>query len=61
MPEPLPVESKLWAHPKVTVTPHNSAVTQPSDVVAAFEENLERYEAEGVGGLRNVFDWDSGY
>lgn len=61
VPEPLPVESKLWAHPKVTVTPHNSAVTQPSDVVAAFEENLERYEADGVGGLRNVFDWNSGY
>jgi phosphoglycerate dehydrogenase-like enzyme len=30
-PEPLVPTSPLWHHPHVTVTPHNSAVTQPSD------------------------------
>ena len=59
--EPLAETSALWAHPKVTVTAHNSAVTQPHDVVDAFAENLERYEAGGSKELRNVFDWESGY
>ena len=67
VPEPLPKESKLWSHPKVTVTPHNSAVTQPDDVVDAFAANLERYEQAapeeggGTAALKNVFDWESGY
>lgn len=60
-PEPLPTTSALWAHEHVTVTPHNSAVTQPSDVVDAFATNLERYEAGGVEALTHVFDWEAGY
>ena len=47
-PEPLRAESPLWAHPKATVTSHNSAVTQPEDVAAAFADNLERFERGGV-------------
>src|SRR5947209_2554620 len=27
--EPLPPESPLWAHPKVVITPHNAAVSDP--------------------------------
>lgn len=60
-PEPLPEESPLWGHPRVTITPHNSAVTKPEDVVAAFESNLMRYEAGGVSSLKNVFNWEAGY
>ena len=60
-PEPLDAASPLWRHPEVTVTPHNSAVTQPSDVAAAFEANLARYEAGGVDALEHVFNWESGY
>ena len=30
--------------PKVTVTPHNAAVTQPEDVARAFAANLARFE-----------------
>lgn len=61
-PEPLVAESALWEHPKVTVTPHNSAVTQPEDVVEAFDENLRRYVEEGgVPALQHVFGWEAGY
>ena len=42
--EPLPPASRLWAHPKVTVTPHIAAISQPQvvtrhvlDGIAAFE------------------------
>ena len=42
--EPLPTASPLWLHPKVTVTPHNAAVTQPEDVARAFAANLARFE-----------------
>lgn len=63
-PEPLRAESPLWAHPKATVTSHNSAETQPEDVAAAFADNLERFERGGVEALREggaTFDWEAGY
>lgn len=61
VPEPLPPTSALWKHERVTVTPHISAITQPSDVVDVFTDNLARYEAGGTEGLRHVFDWEAGY
>jgi glyoxylate/hydroxypyruvate reductase len=57
--EPLPSESPLWSHPRVTVTPHNSADSDPdaiSDYVAAQILNLER----GLP-LQNVVDRIKGY
>ncbi|HKT52811.1 MAG TPA: D-2-hydroxyacid dehydrogenase [Caulobacteraceae bacterium] len=43
--EPLPVESPLWAHPKVTLTAHASPITVGfrSRADALFLENLDRY------------------
>jgi phosphoglycerate dehydrogenase-like enzyme len=43
--EPLPVDDPLWRHPKVTVTPHNSAQGDGRHERAAheFAENLSRY------------------
>ena len=42
--EPLPKSSPLWSHPKITVTPHVAAISQPAvamrsvlDGIAAFE------------------------
>jgi glyoxylate/hydroxypyruvate reductase A len=57
--EPLPSESPMWAHPKVTLTPHNAGDLSPAalvgDVVAQFDR-LERGEP-----LLNVVDRDRGY
>jgi len=61
VPEPLPAASPLWGHPKVTVTPHVSAITMPDDVAAAFADNLSRFEEGGVVALRHRFRWDAGY
>ena len=60
-PEPLDAASPLWSHPKVTVTPHNAAVTKAEDVVAAFSENLQRYRYGGAGAVANKFRWADGY
>jgi len=61
VPEPLPATSPLWADPRVTITPHVSAVTMPEDVVDVFTENLGHYETGGIEALRHVFNWDQGY
>lgn len=52
--EPLPPSSRLWSHPKVTLTPHNAADSDPeiiSDVIAAQLLDFER-----GAPLRNVVD-----
>jgi phosphoglycerate dehydrogenase-like enzyme len=43
--EPLPDDHPLWGHPRVTVTPHNSAGGRSGYARAAeyFKENLSRY------------------
>ncbi len=43
--EPLPPEHPLWAHPKVTITPHDSGVSDGTvtRADALFLENLERF------------------
>jgi len=57
--EPLPAASPLWAHPKVTITPHNSAASVPEETVAYIVQQIERFEAGQ--GLENVIDRASGY
>jgi phosphoglycerate dehydrogenase-like enzyme len=44
--EPLPPDSSLWDHPRVTVTPHNAAAGggRFSRAADLFVENLHRYE-----------------
>jgi glyoxylate/hydroxypyruvate reductase A len=57
--EPLPATSRLWAHPKVTLTPHNSAQSFPRDVARVFAANLGRFRAGAP--LAHGVDWKRGY
>lgn len=50
--EPLPAASPYWAHPRVTVTPHVAAVTDPATAAAFVAANLRRLRAgEPLAGL----------
>jgi glyoxylate/hydroxypyruvate reductase A len=57
--EPLPSASPLWTHPKVTVTPHNAAVSDPYALAANLLRQIERLEA-GLP-LEHVVDRAVGY
>jgi glyoxylate/hydroxypyruvate reductase A len=58
-PEPLPKDDPLWAHPKVSVTPHTAALTEPRTAVPKIVENIERAR-RGAAPLNRV-DFEAGY
>lgn len=57
--EPLPADSPLWSHPKVTVTPHNAALTGAASGAREVAKNLQRV----LAGERpdNIVDPKAGY
>jgi len=57
--EPLPATSPLWTHPKVTITPHNAAASDPHALVANILRQIERFE-DGLP-LERVLDRSAGY
>lgn len=58
-PEPLPPEHPLWTHPRVVVTPHIAAETQPETAVDAVLDNIRRHRrGEPLVGL---VDRERGY
>lgn len=57
--EPLPADHPFWRHPKITVTPHNAAITEARSAVKRVVENIRRLE-EGHT-LLNVVDRSAGY
>jgi glyoxylate/hydroxypyruvate reductase A len=57
--EPLPPESPFWSHPKVVLTPHNAADTDPDEISKYVAQQIERFEAGGA--LENVVDRRRGY
>ena len=57
--EPLPADSPFWTHPKVILTPHNAADTDPDEISKYVARQIERFEAGGA--LENVVDPARGY
>jgi glyoxylate/hydroxypyruvate reductase A len=58
-PEPLPAESPLWTHPKVTVMPHVARRPTVAQLVTEIAANIRSFEA-GTGLLQEV-DIGRGY
>jgi glyoxylate/hydroxypyruvate reductase len=57
--EPLPADSPFWTHPKVILTPHNAADTDPDEISKYVAGQIERFEAGEP--LENVVDLARGY
>jgi glyoxylate/hydroxypyruvate reductase A len=57
--EPLPQDSALWRHPKVVVTPHNAADTDPVEISKFIARQIDRFEAGEA--LHNIVDPARGY
>ncbi len=57
--EPLPADSPLWRHPKVTVTPHVAADSEPEAYARYVAGQIAAVEAGQP--LRNVVDRSKGY
>jgi glyoxylate/hydroxypyruvate reductase A len=57
--EPLPPDSPFWTHPKVVLTPHNAADTDPDEISKYVARQIERFEAGAA--LDNVVDRGRGY
>jgi glyoxylate/hydroxypyruvate reductase len=57
--EPLPADDPLWAHPKVTVTPHCAADSDPEVICAYIYGQMQRHQSGQP--LQNVVDRARGY
>ncbi len=57
--EPLPTDSRLWRHPKVTLTPHNAADSDPEALCKYILGQITRREAGK--DLQNVVSRQAGY
>ncbi len=57
--EPLPQDSPLWRHPRVYVSPHSAALSEPAIIVAGIAAQIEAYERGEP--LQNVVDRGRGY
>jgi glyoxylate/hydroxypyruvate reductase A len=57
--EPLPASSSLWSHPRVFMTPHAAATSDPAHLAAPMLEQIRAFERGEA--LENVVDRDAGY
>jgi glyoxylate/hydroxypyruvate reductase A len=57
--EPLPAESPIWMHPKITATPHIAGITDAKAALAYVADCVAR--CENGQPLENVVDLTKGY
>lgn len=57
--EPLPVESPLWSHPKVTLTPHLAADSDPETICHYIFQQIKKHQSGEK--LDNLVDQTRGY
>ncbi len=57
--EPLPITSSLWTHPKVTVTPHMAADSDPETICNYVYQQIQKFERGQK--LDNLVDRSRGY
>jgi glyoxylate/hydroxypyruvate reductase A len=57
--EPLPKTSPLWKHPKVFITPHAAATSDPVHLVPPMLAQMEAFERGEA--LQNLVDREAGY
>lgn len=57
--QPLPTDSPIWDHPKITVTPHIAPTPTMRDKVVYISDMLRRF----IGGapLPNIYQATRGY
>ncbi len=58
-PEPLPPDHPAWQHPRITVTPHIAALTDPRTAVPKVVDNIERVRRGETPA--NLVDFAAGY
>ncbi len=57
--EPLPSTNALWTHPKITLTPHAAADSDPETICRYVHLQIQKFE--NGEKLQNLVDHDRGY
>ena len=57
--EPLPADSPLWTHPRVTITPHAAATSMPHALVPPMVAQMDAHDRGEK--LKNLVDREAGY
>lgn len=57
--EPLPADSPLWTHPRVTITPHAAATSVPQALIPPMIAQMDAFDRGEP--LKNLVDREAGY
>lgn len=60
-PEPLPPDDPFWVHPRVTVTPHAAAATDPRAIARHVVTTIQGMERGEPPAARHLVDLAKGY